>query len=132
MDEWMEYIYHQRTMPKDATGVQVILDTIDPNGNTYEVGRTTSDSSGNYGVMFTPQVPGTYQITARFDGSASYGSSKATTYLGVKESSETTPQPTVLGQTSMADLYLLPGIGIIVAAIAIVGALILLALRKHA
>jgi hypothetical protein len=82
--------------------------------------------------MFTPQVPGTYQITARFDGSASYGSSKATTYLGVIESSETTPLPTVLGQTSMADLYLLPGIGIIVAAIAIVGALILLALRKHA
>jgi hypothetical protein len=81
--------------------------------------------------MFTPQVPGTYQITARFDGSASYGNSKATTYLGVKESSETTPQPTAIGLTSMADLYLLPGIIIIVVAIAIVGALILLALRKH-
>jgi hypothetical protein len=60
----MEYMFHQKSMPTNATGVIVSLDTIDPNGNLIHIGDATSDSSGNYGLSYTPEVPGTYQIIA--------------------------------------------------------------------
>ena len=82
---WMEYLYQQRPLPQDAEGVEVVLTTLDPNGNSYEIGRATSDTNGNYGVMWEPPVPGQYKIIATFKGSAAYGSSDATTYLGVTE-----------------------------------------------
>ena len=130
MDAWMEYMFHQRPKPTNATGVEVILETIDPNGNFYEIGNVTSDSSGNFAYMFTPEVPGQYQITARFEGSASYGSSSATTYMGVAEAPQATPTPTP-PPPSMADTYLVPGIvGIIIAVVA-VGLVIVLMLRKR-
>jgi hypothetical protein len=81
----MEYMFMQQAKPKDAKGVEVILETLDPNGNFYEIGKTTSDMNGNFGYMWEPPVPGTYQIIARFEGSAAYGPSSATTYLGVAE-----------------------------------------------
>ena len=130
MDAWMEYMYHQRPMPTNATGVPVSLDTIDPNGNLVHIGDATSDAAGNYGLPFTPQVPGTYQIIATFKGSNSYGSSFGTTYLSIG-SEPTTPAPTTTTQTqSIADTYLIPvGVAIIVA-IAIATIVIVLALRK--
>ena len=82
---WMEYLYQQRPLPKDAEGVEVILETLDPNNNFYEIGRATSDTNGNYGLMWEPPVPGQYKIIATFKGSAAYGSSDATMYLGVSE-----------------------------------------------
>ncbi len=82
---WMEYLYQQRPRPKDAEGVEVVLTTLDPNHNFYEIGRTTSDMNGNYGLMWEPPVPGQYQIIATFEGSAAYGGSDATTYIGVIE-----------------------------------------------
>jgi hypothetical protein len=85
MGAWMEYMFMQQAKPKDAKGVEVILETLDPNGNFYEIGKTTSDMNGNFGYMWEPPVPGTYQIIARFEGSAAYGPSSATTYLGVAE-----------------------------------------------
>jgi outer membrane protein assembly factor BamB len=85
MDEWMEYMFHQRPKPKDAKGVEVVITTVDPNGNTYELGRTTSDINGEFCCVVEPPVPGKYQIIATFEGSASYGSSSATAYLNVGE-----------------------------------------------
>jgi hypothetical protein len=82
---WMEYLYQQRPRPKNAEGVEVVLTTLDPNNNFYEIGRTTSDMNGNYGLIWEPPVPGKYQIIATFEGSAAYGSSDATTYIGVIE-----------------------------------------------
>ena len=75
----------QQAKPKNAKGVEVILETLDPNGNFYEIGRVTSDMNGNFGFMWEPPVPGTYQIIARFAGSAAYGPSSATTYIGITE-----------------------------------------------
>ncbi len=128
MDAWMEYIYHQRPMPTDATGVSVSLDTIDPNGNFVHIGDTTSDMYGNFGFSYTPDVPGTYQIIASFAGSNSYGPSSQSTYLTVGEAAATaSPYPvTTLPPT---ETYVL-GIGIaIIIAIAISTLLIL---RKRA
>ena len=85
MDDWMEYLYHQRPFPEDAKGVEVVITTLDPNGNTYELGRTTSNTNGEFGCVVDPPVPGKYEITAAFEGSESYASSCATTYLWVEE-----------------------------------------------
>jgi len=85
MGAWMEYMFMQQAKPKNAKGVKVVLETLDPNGNVYNIGNTTSDMNGNYGFMWEPPVPGTYQIIARFEGSAAYGPSSATTYIGVTE-----------------------------------------------
>jgi hypothetical protein len=130
---WMEYMFMQQPRPTDAKGVEVVLETLDPNGNFYEIGRTTSDMEGNYGFMFTPEVPGEYQILARFEGSRAYGPSYATTYLGVSEAPAASPTPTPAppyGET--ADIYIVPGIIGIIVAIVVVGlAIILLMLRRR-
>jgi hypothetical protein len=93
MDAWMEYQYHQRPIPTDAKGVEVSLDTIDPNGNFVHIGTVTSDLTGAYGYKWMPEVPGTYQIIATFAGSKSYGASSAQTYVGVDEAPPATAPP---------------------------------------
>jgi hypothetical protein len=85
MSAWMEYMFMQQAKPKDAKGVEVVITTLDPNGNTYEIGRTTSDINGEFGCVVEPPVPGKYQIMATFEGSKSYGPSSASTYLWVEE-----------------------------------------------
>jgi hypothetical protein len=130
MQAWMEYLYEQQAKPTNAKGVEVSLDTIDPNGNYVHIGTATSDTNGNYGYKFTPEVPGTYQIIATFKGSASYGSSAATTYLAVDEVAATaSPYPEI--NLPPTEMYIVGGVVAIIIAIAIVGALILLAVRKR-
>jgi outer membrane protein assembly factor BamB len=130
MSAWMEYVYMQKPMPTDATGVEVVLETLDPNGNFYEIGNTTSDASGTFSYMFTPEVPGKYTIIATFKGSESYWGSHAETAIGVSEAPAATPEPTPT-PASIADMYFVPAtIGIIIA-IAVVGAVIVLMLRKR-
>jgi len=129
MSDWMLHVYKQFPAPSNATGVEVIVEVFDPNSNYYEVGRTTSDASGFYSFAFAPDVPGKYTVVARFAGSKSYWPSFAKTAINIDEAPEATPEPTQ-APASIADQYMLPGIGIMVAAIAVVGALILLMLRK--
>jgi hypothetical protein len=126
---WMEYLYQQQPLPTNAKGVDVIVEVFDPNSNYYEVGRTTSDASGFFKLKFKPNVPGEYTIVARFPGSESYYSSYAETSINVEEAPAATPEPTQ-APASLADQYLLPSVGGIIAAIAIVGAIIVLMLRR--
>jgi outer membrane protein assembly factor BamB len=130
MDAWMEYMYHQRPKPTNATGVPVSLDTIDPNGNLVHIGNVTSDATGAYGLVWKPDVPGTYQITATFAGSGAYGGSSAQTYMAIGESTPTaSPYPEI--NIPSTEIYIIgTGIAIIIA-VAIVGALILIAVRKR-
>jgi hypothetical protein len=103
---------------------------LDPNNNEYNVGTTTSNTDGTFGLTFTPQVPGQYTVIATFAGSESYYSSHATTYLSVTEAPAATPEPTS-PPASLADLYFMPmSIGIIIA-IVVVGLLLFLMLRKR-
>ncbi|MFB3888174.1 MAG: PQQ-binding-like beta-propeller repeat protein [Candidatus Bathyarchaeia archaeon] len=83
MTAWMEYKYMQRPMPVNAKGVPVKLMAVAPDGTESEIGTVTSDIGGSYGMMWTPPAEGKYIITASFAGSESYGSSYATTYVGV-------------------------------------------------
>jgi hypothetical protein len=128
---WMEYLFHQASKPTNASGVTVRLDAVDPNGNYIHIGKVTSDITGAYGLKFTPEIPGTYQIIATFDGSKSYGSSCAITYLAVDESTTTTvPLPTAQLQT-ISDTYFIPAIAGLFLFVAIIGAIMILMLRKR-
>ena len=130
MGDWMEYLFMQQAIPADATGVEVTLDTIDPNGNFVNIGTTTSDITGVFGYAFAPEVSGTYQIIATFDGSNSYGPSSAITYITVDDAPAATPAP-IPDVASIADMYFIPAIaGVIIAVIAI-GLVIILVLRKR-
>jgi hypothetical protein len=130
MQAWMEYLYMQQACPADADGVEVVLSVFDPNGNTYEIGRTSSDATGFYKLLWEPEVPGEYTVTASFAGSESYYGSHTKTAVAVTAAPEATVAPTA-APASLADQYLLPSVGGIIAAIAIVGAVIVaLMLRK--
>lgn len=93
MSEWMQYVYMQKPMPTDAKGVGVSLEALDPNGNFVHIGTATTDSSGLYSYMFTPEVPGKYTIIATFAGSESYYGSYSETAIGVDEAPPVTAAP---------------------------------------
>ncbi len=92
MSAWMEYLYMQKPKPSNPTGVTVKLTAIDPNGNLIDIGTTTTDTNGKYGVMWKPQIPGKFQIIAKFEGTNSYWGSEDTAYVAVDAAPS--PQPT--------------------------------------
>jgi len=79
----MRYLYMQFPIPENPTGVEVSLDVIDPNGNYIHIDDVTSDMSGMFSYMWTPETEGKYTIFATFMGSKSYWASYAETALGV-------------------------------------------------
>jgi hypothetical protein len=118
--------------PTNAKGVTVQLTALDPNNNRIEIGEATSDINGAFGLTWAPEVPGLYQIIATFQGSDSYGSSSASTYLSAIEAPAEQaiviePEP---NEPSIADTYFVPAIAGIIAAIAIVGVLLAVLLLK--
>lgn len=130
MSAWMEYLYQQQPMPANAKGVEVTVDVIDANNNYRTIGKATSDASGAFSLMWTPDIPGKYTVVAIFAGSKSYYASYAETSFGVDQAPEPTLAPTPQPQ-SIADQYFMPmSIGII-AAIVIVGALLALLLIRR-
>lgn len=129
-EAWMEYLYMQQPMPKNAIGVKVSLDTIDPNGNLVHIGDATTDLTGVYGYMWTPEIPGTYQIIATFEGSNAYGSSHAQTYMGIGEAIPTA-SPIPVAAQPQTEMYII-GVGVaIIIAVAIGFAVTILTLRKR-
>jgi hypothetical protein len=120
----------QMPKPTNTTGVPVTLSYVDPNGNYYVIGTTMTDANGQYSYTFTPDVPGTYTITATFAGTNSYFTSSAQTQVAFEMPPSATASPTPPPQ-SMADLYILPGIIAIILTIIVVGAVIVLAQRKR-
>ena len=127
----MEYLYMQSPKPTNATGVPVTLSYVDPNNNYYVIGTTTTDANGQYAYTFTPDIPGTYTITATFGGSNSYFTSSAQTHMTFLSTSSCTASPTPQ-PASMADTYFLPMSIITIVAIVVIGALLAaLLLRKR-
>jgi hypothetical protein len=126
----MEYVYMQKPRPTNATGVPIVLNVVDANGNYRQIGTVTSDSEGFYSFNWKPDIEGKYTVYATFEGSNSYWPSRAVTAFAVDPAPETaTPQPTLA--PSMADMILLPGIAAIIIAIVVIGAMIMLMLRKR-
>ncbi len=130
MASWMEYLYMQQPKPTNATGVKVTLDVVDANGNYRNIGETTTDLTGAYSYAWQPDIPGKYTIIATFAGSNSYGSSVAQTAIQVDDA-PATPTPTPEPAKSMVETYVL-GIGAaIIIAIAIVGAILVMMIKKR-
>ena len=130
MSAWMEYLHRQQPKPTDATGVTVDITAIDPNGNYINIGQATSNTEGTFGYSWAPEVPGLYEITAKFAGSDSYGSSSATTYLTAVDP-QATPPPATPQPLTAADLYFTPAIAGLAVLIIACFAVTLLLLRKR-
>jgi hypothetical protein len=130
MTEWMAYVYQQQEKPTNYTGVQVTLNVVDANGNYRTIGTATTDSTGFYSFVWTPDIEGKYTVYATFAGTKGYWGSAATTAFNVDPAAATpTPQPTQA--PSAADLYFLPAIAGLFLAIIVVGAVVVIALRKR-
>ncbi len=128
--QYMLYMYKQFEMPTNTSGVPVTISVVDANGNFREIGKTTSDSTGSYSLSWIPDIAGKYTVITTFAGSnAYYGSYDQTAFVVDEAAATSTPHPTVA--PSMADLYILPGIIGIIIAIVVVGAVIILVLRKR-
>jgi outer membrane protein assembly factor BamB len=129
MDVWMDYLYGQNATlinsPPMTHGVNVRLVAVGPDGTPVDIGTVTSDGSGLYKAMWTPDSAGAYTIYATFDGSNSYWGSYATTALGVTQAAQSTDQPT---QTTVD--YTLPIVGSAVAVIIAVALATVLILKK--
>ncbi len=129
MSSWMEYLYMQQARPTDTIGVPITLSVVDANGNYREIGTTTT-SDGFFTFNWKPDIEGQYTVYASFGGSESYWPSHAVTSFAVDPAAPTpTAAPTIA--PSMADTFILPGIAAIIVVIVLVGAAIILMLRKR-
>jgi hypothetical protein len=129
MGEWMDYMYCQKPIPANATGVEVVLNVIDANGNYRTIGTTTTDASGFYSYQWTPDITGKYTVIASFAGTNAYYSSFAEAAFAVAEPAAT-PAPVATSAPSMADLYFIPAIIGLLVAIIVVGIVIVLVIKK--
>jgi outer membrane protein assembly factor BamB len=131
--QWMEYLYEQKQIPSNATGVPIAINAIDPNGNLISLGTTASDTNGFYTLeVDTSKLDagqGTYRVIATFQGSESYFASNAESSFVLTEPSATTA-PTLV-PTTASETYFIPAIAGLFALIIIVAIILaLLMLRK--
>lgn len=130
MKDWMGYVYQQRPAPSNFTGVPVTINIVDANGNYRSIGTATTDATGVFSFVWTPDITGAYTVYATFAGTNGYYPSTASTAFNVMEA-QATPTPAATAAPSMADQILLPLGIIIIVLIVVIGAATLLMLRKR-
>jgi hypothetical protein len=131
MREWMGYVYQQKPLPTNFTGVPVTIDVLDSNGNYRNIGTATTDATGSYSLTWTPDIPGTYTVVANFAGTKGYWPSSTETSFAVDNAPIATTAPTAVPLTA-ADMYFVPAIaGLFVLIIIVAIVLALLMLRKR-
>lgn len=126
MGPWMEYLHMQASIPANVIGVPVSIDAVDPNGNAIHIATVTSDMSGLFKKLWTPEVSGEYTITATFKGDDSYGSSWAETTVGVVNAPQASATSSATPITMPPyETYTVGSAIAVIIAIAIVGLLVL-------
>jgi hypothetical protein len=130
MSQFMEAVYMQQTMPTNVTGVPVTLTETDHNGNSYVIGVTTTDSRGEFSYQWTPPIPGNYTIVATFAGTGGYYGSSAETFTYASAASAVTPTASPVNLVSTQN-YIMWGVAAIIIVLVIIGASIMLMLRKR-
>ena len=130
MREWMGYVYQQQPLPTNFTGVSVTLNVVDSNGNYRSIGTTTTDASGTFKFTWKPDIPGDYTLMASFAGTNGYWPSTAENSFNVMLQPTATATPTST-PASNTDMYVLASAAATIVAIAIVGAVIVMILRKR-
>ena len=125
MNDWMGYVYQQKPIPTNATGVTVTLSVLDSNNNFRTIGTTTTDLSGAYSYQWTPDISGKYTVYASFAGNNGYWPSSSETSFGVDMVTPTATQAPLAKATSNDPMYFVVSTTAIIIAIAIVGILML-------
>ena len=134
MSEWMEYLHMQNATlinsPPSPNGVPVELRALASDGSVIDLGIVTTNSYGQYSLVWAPTKSDKYTVFAAFPGSNSYWSSSAATALSIGPAAETpSQQPATAAPDNTMTII---GVGVALAIIiAIVGALLFLALRKR-
>jgi hypothetical protein len=129
MKDWMGYVYQQKPIPTNFTGVKVSVDVIDSNGNFRNVGTATTDTTGMYTLTWQPDIIGNYTVIATFQGNNGYWPSYSETSFVVDPQTPTTAPVTTAASNAATttDLmtYIIGATIAIIIAIAIVGILLL-------
>jgi outer membrane protein assembly factor BamB len=102
--------------------------TLDKPDSTFVDIPLMTDDNGNFMVIYTPDLAGEWSAVAWWNGDATHTASSSET-LSFTVVEPQTPEPTS-APVSLADQYLLPSVIGIIAAIVVVGAVIVLMLRK--
>ncbi len=124
MKDWMGYVYQQKPMPSNFTGVEVSISIMDANGNYRNIGTATTDASGRYSLEWTPDIAGKYTVIASFQGTNGYWPSYSETAFTVAQAEPTaSPYPTV--SLPPTELYFAASTIAIIVAVAVIGMLIL-------
>ena len=125
MKDWMGYVYQQKPLPTNFTGVTVSIDAYDPNGNYIHLGDSTTNANGLFHYTWTPpNVPGDYTVYASFVGTNGYWPSTAVTAMNVA-ATHPTPTPTPSPPASITDTYVLGSAVAIIIVLLVIGALLL-------
>ena len=128
--EWMKYVYVQFPRPTDIKGVDVTLSVLDANNNYREIGTTKANSDGFFTFNWKPDIEGQFTVYASFAGSKSYYPSHALSSFIVDPALAPTQTPEY--PQPIDNTMTIVGVGVaILIAIAIVGAIIVLMLRKR-
>jgi hypothetical protein len=130
MSQWMEFVYMQKPMPTNVTGVPVSIDVVDSNGNFRNIGTATTTSSGTFSFTWTPDIPGDYQVIATFAGTNSYYPSSMQTAFTVMQAAPTASPYPVVNLPPTETYFAISTVAIIIA-IAIGFAITILMLRKR-
>jgi hypothetical protein len=130
MSQFMEAVYEQQPMPTNITGVPVTLSVTDINGNHYNIGTTTTNAMGEYGLTWTPIIPGNYTLYATFAGTGAYYGSSASTYFYASSPAPTASPtaPPVSGLASTGSLEL--GIAVVVIVIIVCVAVLAVMMQR--
>jgi hypothetical protein len=129
MGSWMGYVYQQKGLPQDFTGVPVTISVVDSNGNQRNIGTAMSTSAGTYSLSWVPDIPGDFTVIATFAGTNGYWPSSSMTSFNVMEAHPTVA-PTAAPPASNTDTYILSSAAAIIIVIIIVGAVSILMQRK--
>jgi len=130
MKDWMGYVYQQKPLPTNFTGVPVTIDVLDSNNNYRNIGTATTDATGSYSLTWTPDIPGNYNVIATFHSTNGYWGSYSETSFAVAQAPAATATPTP-APASMTDMYVLGSAIAIIIAIAVVGVVVVLMVRKR-
>jgi hypothetical protein len=130
MKDWMGYVYQQKPLPNNFTGVPVTIDVIDSNGNYRNIGTAITDASGTYNLVWKPDIVGNYAVVATFHGTNGYWPSYTQSSFNVMQA-EATPTPPPSAPASNTDMYILGSAIAIIIVVIIVGAAIILMQRRR-
>ena len=130
MREWMGYVYQQQPEPTNFTGVTVQISVLDSNGNHYSIGTATTDQFGSYSLIWTPTISANFTVYATFSGTNGYWPSNAEDHFTVMQALQPTATTTTAPVLAV-ETYFIPAVIAIILAIVVVGAAIVLLIRKR-